>query len=307
MIGAAAANLGPSGQPQRRSWFSERAGFSRTPRLRNRSLPLLALAAACAALPALASEPTPWGIGFQPAASPVKVAVENLHNLLLVIITAITLFVMALLAYVVWRFDAKKNPTPSQTSHNTTLEVAWTVIPVLILVVIAVPSFRLIYFQDRTPNADITVNVTAHQWYWSYAYPDSADLKFESRMLPREEIKPGQRWLLEVDNELVVPAGKNVRVLITSNDVIHSWFIPALGVQRYGIPGRTIETWFKADRPGTFYGQCNQICGIQHAYMPAVVRAVPEAEFTAWLEEAKKKFAANGNQPLRLAAAPAGN
>jgi cytochrome c oxidase subunit 2 len=275
------------------------------PKLKLAAIALAGLAAATLTTAALAAEPVPWGLGMQPAASPVKAAIGSLHDLLLVIITLITLFVLGLLAYVVWRFDARRNPTPSRTSHNTLLEVAWTAIPVLILVVIAVPSFRLIYFQDRAQQADMTVNVVAHQWYWSYGYPDQADLRFDSRMLPREEIKPGQRWLLEVDNEMVVPAGKNIRVLVTSNDVIHSWFIPALGVQKYGIPGRTIETWFRADRPGTYYGQCNQICGIQHAYMPAVVRAVPEAEFTAWLEEAKRKFAANGHQPLRLAAAAA--
>ncbi len=267
---------------------------------------LAVLGAGLLAWPALATEPVPWGIGMQAPASPVKLAIENLHHLLMVIITVITLFVIALLAYVVWRFNAKKNPTPSRTAHNTLLEVAWTVIPVLILVVIAVPSFRLVYFQDRAHDADMTIKVTAHQWYWSYAYPDSADLAFDSRMVPVEDLKPGQRRLLEVDNELVVPAGKTVRVLITSTDVIHSWLIPSLGVQRYGIPGRTIETWFKADRPGTYYGQCNQICGTNHAYMPAVVRAVPEAEYNAWLEEAKKKFAANGGAPLRLAEADLG-
>ena len=266
-------------------------------------LALVVAAGGLRALPAMAAAPVPWGIGMQPAASPVKHLIENLHNLLLVIITIITLFVLGLLAYVIWRFDAKKNPAPSRTSHNTILEVAWTVIPVLILVVIAIPSFRLVYFQDRAQNADMTIKVTARQWYWHYTYPDSADLNFDSRLLPREELKPGQRWLLEVDNELVVPAGKQIRVLTTSDDVIHSWFIPSLGVQRYGIQGRTIETWFMAERPGTYYGQCNQICGTQHAYMPIVVRAVPEAEFTAWLEEAKKKFAANGATPLQLAAA----
>jgi cytochrome c oxidase subunit II len=245
-----------------------------------------------------AAEPTNWAIGLQESASPVKTLIESLHDLLLVIITVITLFVLGLLAYVVWKFDAKKNPTPSRTSHNTLLEVAWTVIPVLILVVIAVPSFRLLYFQDRAQTTDLTVKVTGHQWYWSYEYQDQASLKFDSRMVPTDELRPGQRRLLEVDNELVVPVGKNVRLLVTGTDVIHSYFMPSLGVQKYAIPGRTIETWFRVDRPGTYYGQCNQICGTQHAYMPSVVRAVPEAEFTAWVEEAKKKFAANGGDPL---------
>lgn len=258
-----------------------------------RCLPILAAAAiATLAAPALAAEPVPWGLGMQPSASPVKVMIQSLHDTLLVIITLITLFVLGLLAYVVWRFDAKKNPTPSTTSHNTTLEVAWTVIPVLILVVIAIPSFRLIYFQDRAQNADMTVKVVARQWYWHYQYPDHDNLAFDSRMIPEGDLRPGQRRLLEVDNEMVVPAGKTVRVLVTSDDVIHSWFIPALGVQKYGIAGRTIETWFRADQPGTYYGQCNQICGTMHAYMPAVVRVVPQAEFDTWLADARRRHAA---------------
>lgn len=258
-----------------------------------RSLPFVAAAALAAfAAPALAAAPEPWGLGMQPSASPVKVMIQSLHDTLLVIITLITLFVLGLLAYVVWRFDAKKNPNPSQTSHNTTLEVAWTVIPVLILVVIAIPSFRLIYYQDRAQNADMTVKVVARQWYWHYQYPDHDNLAFDSRMIPDNELRPGQRRLLDVDNEMVVPAGKTVRVLVTSDDVIHSWFIPALGVQKYGIAGRTIETWFRVDQPGTYYGQCNQICGSMHAYMPAVVRVVPQAEFDTWLADARRRHAA---------------
>lgn len=262
------------------------------------------LAAALLALPtiALAAEPVNWGLGMQAAASPVKEMIGDLHDLLLVIITVITLFVLALMAYTVWKFDAKKNANPSRTSHNTLLEVAWTVIPVLILVVIAIPSFRLLYFQDRAQTTDLTVKVTGRQWYWSYEYQDQDGLKFDSRMVPIEDLRPGQRRLLEVDNELVVPVGKNVRVLVTGTDVIHSWFMPALGVQKYAIPGRTIETWFRVDRPGVYYGQCNQICGTQHAYMPSVVRAVPEAEFAAWVEEAKKKFAAREATPVQVAA-----
>lgn len=266
----------------------------------------LALAGSAAlglALPALATEPVPWGIGMQPAAGPQMAGITRMHDFMQVIIFAICIFVMGLAAYIIWRFNAKRNPTPSTTSHNTPLEVVWTVVPILILVSIAVPGFRLLYYQDRAADADLTVKVTAHQWYWSYAYPDADDLTFDSRMIPEDELKPGQRRLLEVDNQLVVPAGKTVRVLITSGDVIHSWLVPSLGVQRYGIPGRTAETWFRADQPGTYYGQCNQICGTNHAFMPAVVRAVPEAEFQTWLEAAKKEFAANGGAPLRLAAA----
>ena len=213
-----------------------------------------------------------------------------MHNLVLVIITVITLFVGGLLIWVMWRYHATRNPVPTRTAHNTVLEIAWTVIPVLILVVIAIPSFRLVYYEDRTRDADLTIKVTGHQWYWQYTYPDKNNLDFTSYIVPDDQLKPGQLRLLEVDNELVVPVGKNIRVLQTSTDVIHSWFVPALGVQRYAIPGRTIETWFRADKAGTIYGECNQICGTNHSRMPIVVRAVPEQEFNAWLAEAKTKF-----------------
>jgi len=213
------------------------------------------------------------------------------------------LFVAGLLVWVMWRYNAKRNPSPTRTSHNTVLEIAWTVIPVLILVVMAIPSFRLVYYEDRTRDPELTVKVTAHQWYWEYTYPDNDNINFSSYIIPDDQLKPGQMRLLEVDNQLVVPVGKNIRVLQTSTDVIHSWFIPALGVQRYAIPGRTIETWFKADRPGTFYGECNQICGTNHSRMPIVVRAVPEQEFTAWLAEVKTKFSDAGPRPPMIAAA----
>jgi cytochrome c oxidase subunit 2 len=247
--------------------------------------------------------PVPWGMGMQASASPVKDRIHSLHNFLLVIITLITIFVLALLTYVVVRFRAQRNPVPSRTAHNTTLEVIWTVVPVLILVAIAVPSFRLLYFMDRAKEPDMTLKVTAFQWAWEYEYPDHDGIKFESYMIPTEELRPGQLRLLDVDNEVVVPAGKDIRVLVTSRDVIHSLFVPALGVQKYGIPGRTLETWFRADRPGVYYGQCNQICGVNHAFMPVVIRAVPEAEFTAWVEEAKRRFANDNTRPLPLVAA----
>jgi cytochrome c oxidase subunit 2 len=240
---------------------------------------------------AFAQVPKPWQMNLQAAHSPVAESVASLNSLVLWIITAITVFVAGLLAYVVFRYNRKKNPTPSRVSHNTTLEVAWTLIPVLILVVIAIPSFRLVYLEDRTHAADITIKVTGHQWYWEYDYADTAKINFASRMIPNEEIKAGQLRLLDVDNQLVVPAGKNVRVLATSGDVIHSWFIPSLGVQRYAIPGRIIETWFRVNEPGTYYGECNQICGTQHSGMPISIKALPEAEFQAWLAGAKTKFA----------------
>ncbi len=259
-------------------------------------LALAALGGVAFASAAAASDigaPVAGGLGMQAAASSVKERVHDLHTLLLVIITAITLFVLALMAYVVWRFRAERNPNPSTTSHNTLLEVAWTVIPVLILVVIAIPSFRLLYYMDRTHEPDLTVKVTGFQWAWEYEYLDADGLKFESYMLPAEQaVEEGRKRLLDVDEELVLPVGKNIRILTTSRDVIHSFFIPSLGVQKYNIPGRVLETWVRIDRPGVYYGQCNQICGVNHAFMPIAVRAVPEAEFTAWLEQAKRRFAA---------------
>jgi cytochrome c oxidase subunit 2 len=247
--------------------------------------------------------PRPWEMNLQPAFGPVKAEQIWLHNFVLVIITLITLFVGALLVWVMWRYNAKRNPVPTRTAHNTVLEILWTVLPVLILVLMAIPSFRLVYYEDRTHDADLTIKVTGHQWYWEYTYPDNNNIDFSSYIIPDDQLKPGQPRLLTVDNPLVVPVGKNIRVLETSTDVIHSWFIPPLGVQRYAIPGRTIETWFRVDKPGTFYGECNQICGKDHSRMPIVVHAVPEQEFSAWLTEAKTKFSDAAPGSERFAAA----
>jgi cytochrome c oxidase subunit II len=251
--------------------------------------------------------PRPWEIGMQPAGGPVKAQIIDLHNLVLVIITLITLFVGGLLIWVVVRYNAKRHPVPNQTSHNTFLEVAWTVIPILILVIIAIPSFRLVYYEDRAQDPALTVKVVGHQWYWEYQYPDNGNIDFSSYIVPDDQLKPGQLRLLTVDNDLVVPAGKDIRVLTTSSDVIHSFFVPSLGVQRYAIPGRVIETWFRADRPGIYIGECNQICGTNHSRMPIVVRAVTPEEFTAWLAQAKQKYAAAGSPastPARAADKP---
>ncbi len=237
--------------------------------------------------------PHPWQIWAQAPGSPVAERADSLHLVVVWIITIITIFVAGLLAWVCYRYSAKRNPVPSQTSHNTLLEVAWTLIPVLILVGIAIPSFRLVYFEDRTAAADMTIKVTGHQWYWEYTYPDAGGLDFSSYVVPSDQLKPGQLRLLEVDNQVVVPAGKNIRILTTSADVIHSFFIPSLGVQRYAIPGRIIETWFRVDHPGVYYGECNQICGTNHSAMPIAIHAVTEAEYAAWLVDAKKKFAVN--------------
>jgi cytochrome c oxidase subunit 2 len=259
-----------------------------------------------------AAEPHPWQLGMQPPATPVKDRLNAFHNELLVIICLITVFVLGLLLYVMVRFSARRNPVPTQTSHNPLIEILWTVIPVLILVVIAIPSFKLMYFMDRVPNADMTIKVTGHQWYWSYEYPDQK-IGFDSNMVAEKDLKPDQKRLLDVDNPLVVPANTNVRVLITSTDVIHSWFIPSFGVQEYAVIGRNNESWFNVDRPGTYYGECNQICGINHSRMPIKIVALAKPDFDKWLGEAKQKFAiaapgdaAPERSPALVAAASSG-
>ncbi len=236
---------------------------------------------------ALAQAPKPWEMDMQPGFSPVKRDIIGLHDFVLVIITLITLLVGALLVWVLYRYNAKRNPEPSRTSHNTLIEVLWTVLPILILVIIAIPSFRLVYYEDRTHDPALTIKVTAHQWYREYGYPDQGGLDIESRIIPDSQIKPGQMRLLEVDNPLVVPVGKDIRILTTSTDVIHSFFIPSLGVQRYAIPGRSIETWVRVEKPGRYYGECNQVCGMNHSQMPIVVEALSETDFKAWAAKAK--------------------
>ena len=262
---------------------------------------LLAAAIMLAGADALANVPKPWEMGMQPAANELKARIIDLHNLVLIIITLITIFVGALMVWVMVRYNATRNPVPSTTSHNTTIEVLWTVIPVLILVVMAIPSFRLVYYLDHTPDPDMTIKVTAHQWYWEYGYPEAGELAIESRMIRDEDLKPGQLRLLEVDNQLVVPVGKKIRILTNSVDVIHSFFIPSLGVQRYAIPGRTIETWMTVDKPGVYYGQCNQICGVDHSRMPIAVKAVTQDEYKAWLGQAKKAALTDPSQRRVLA------
>lgn len=269
------------------------------------------LMAVMAATPAFAQgmvgAPHAWGMGLQEAGGPIKEAIHHFNNLVFAIIAVITIVVLALLAWCVWRFRASANPTPSTTSHNTLLEVAWTVVPVVILLVIAIPSFRLIYYEDRTPNADITITVQGRQWYWHYAYPDHGNFAFDSYPIPEDQLPPERRHLyrLAVDNELVIPIGANVRVLTQGYDVIHSFFVPALGVQRYTIPGRALETWMRADREGVFYGQCNQICGTNHWFMPIAVRAVSREDFDKWVAEARTRFARGPEPAAPALAAPA--
>ena len=236
-------------------------------------------------------QPSPWQIGLQQSASPVMGDIVWFHDFLLYIITAITAFVLALLVIVIVRFNARANPVPSRTTHNTLIEIAWTIIPIVILMVIAVPSFKLLFFQLNIPAADLTVKATGKQWYWSYNYPDNGQIEFDSLMLKEGERKEGQPRLLAVDNEMVVPVNKIVRVITTGADVIHSFAVPSFGIKIDAVPGRINETWFKATREGVYYGQCSELCGKDHAYMPIAVHVVSEQAFAAWLEEAKKKYA----------------
>ncbi len=244
--------------------------------------------------PASAAAPTPWQMGFQPAATPIMRELTELHDLLLVIITLITLLVLGLLIYVVWRFGEKRNPTPSRTSHNTLVEILWTVVPVLILVVIAVPSFALLYNSDVIPKADMTIKATGHQWYWEYQYPDHGEFSFDSNIIEAEDLKSGQKRLLEVDNRIVVPVNKTVRVIVTAapDGVLHAWAVPAFGVKIDAVPGRLNETWFRAEREGSYYGQCSELCGVRHGFMPIRVDVVSEDAFRAWLVKARQEHAA---------------
>ena len=240
----------------------------------------------------LLGHPVPWEIGLQPGYSPVKRDIIALNDMVLWIIIAITILVAALLVWVMWRYSAKRNPHPTLTAHNTFLEIAWTLIPILILVVIAIPSFRLVFFENNTAHPKLIVNVTGHQWYWEYSYPNAKGLDFISAIVPGDKLKAGEARLLTASNPLVLPVGENVRFLISSADVIHSFFIPALGVQRYAIPGRTIQTWVRIDKPGVYEGECNQICGTNHSRMPIDIVAVTPAQFKAWQAAAAKQASA---------------
>ncbi len=265
------------------------------------SVTIIAAGAALAAT----GQPEPWQIGLQPGATPVMDDIVWFHNFLLYLITAITIFVLVLLVIVAVKFNARSNPVPTRTTHNTTIEVIWTVVPVLILVTIAVPSFRLLFYQLNIPKADVTVKATGKQWFWSYSYPDSK-FEFDSLMVQTKDLKPGQPRLLAVDNEMVVPVNKVVRVLTTGADVIHSFAIPSFGIKIDAIPGRINETWFKAEREGMYYGQCSELCGKDHAFMPIAIRVVNDRDYTAWREQAKKKYATDDSvRPTAIAAAGA--
>ena len=240
---------------------------------------------------AFANQPKDWQLGFQKAASQGMKDIVLFHDyMLLPIISAITVFVLFLLLYTCVRYRASKNKVASTTSHNTTIEVLWTLIPCLILIVMAVPSFKVLYSQDTIPKADVTIKAVGYQWYWGYEYPDE-NIIFDSYMVEEKDLKENQPRLLTVDNEIYVPVNKVVKVMITANDVLHAWALPSFGVKRDAVPGRINETWFKADKTGTYYGQCSELCGIKHAFMPITVNVVSEDEYNQWLEEAKVKFA----------------
>lgn len=253
-------------------------------------------------------QPTDKQIGMQDAVTPISRQIHQFYDLVNMIIIAITIFVLILMLYVMFRFNSKANPTPSRTTHNTLLEVAWTVLPIMILVVIAVPSFRLLNAQYTYPKPDLTLKATGYQWYWSHEYPDQGGFSFDSVMLSPDEVKaanaagiPAPRNLA-VDNEVVVPVNKNVHVLVTAGDVLHNWTIPAFGSKVDAVPGRLNATWFRAEKTGVFYGQCSELCGKDHAFMPIAVRVVDDATFAEWSGAMKAKDKKKAKEILKRVA-----
>lgn len=239
---------------------------------------------------AMAGEPKPWGIGLQEAATPVKREVHEFHNLLMVIITGIVVVVLGLLLFVMFRYNEKANPEPSKVTHNALIEVIWTVVPVCILLVIALPSFKVLYFMDRVADPDMTLEVTGYQWGWSYKYPDHGDIEFNADMIQPEDMAEyfpngDGRRLLETYNPVVLPTNKNIEILVTArpNDVIHSWAMPAFGIKKDAVPGRLNHTWANIEKSGVYFGQCSEICGESHAFMPISIYAVPEEDFNSWV------------------------
>jgi cytochrome c oxidase subunit II len=247
---------------------------------------------------ASAAQPVPWQLGLQPAASPVMGQLVSLHDLLLWIITLVSIFVLVLLLYVCFRYRASRNANPSRRTHHTLLEITWTALPVLILVVIAIPSFKLLYYMDRAHEPEMTIKAVGHQWYWSYEYPDDGDFAFDAYLVADEDLQEGQLRLLTTDNAVVLPVETDIRVLITATDVLHSWAVPAFGVKTDAVPGRINETWVRIEEPGMYYGQCSELCGDYHGFMPIMIRAVSKEEFDAWAQQAQEQFARAGNVEL---------
>ena len=261
-------------------------------------------------LPATAQQPQPWQLGFQEPHSPIMAQMDSFHDFLLWIIFAISIFVLALLLYTIIRFREKANPNPTKTTHNTLIEILWTVIPVVILFVIGFFSLPLLYATDDVTDADLTIKVIGRQWYWSYEYPDHGDFTFDAFIVEDEDLKPGQPRLLAADENLVLPVGKKIRVLVTSSDVLHAFAMPALGAKVDAVPGRTNETWFLIDEPGMYYGQCSELCGGGHAFMPLAIEALPEAEFNDWVAKAQVRFGDSDgyrmNRPIQITRNDAG-
>lgn len=250
-------------------------------------------------------QPSPWQLGMQTPVTESAIFLNNMHDGVNIVIALISLFVLALLIIVIFRFNEKSNPVPSKTTHHTGLEIAWTLIPALILVGISIPSFRLLKMQVELPTADITVKAVGHQWYWSYEYPQDQDggFGYDSYMLdPEGAKKANQPNLLAVDNELVLPAGKTVVVQVVGQDVIHNFAVPSFGIRMDAVPGRLNQTWFKTDVEGLYYGQCSRLCGANHAFMPIAVRIVSPEKYAAWLVDAKKKYAEIDAKPVKVAA-----
>jgi cytochrome c oxidase subunit II len=255
---------------------------------------------------ALAQMPHEYQVNLQPPATPVMDRLYDFHTLLVWIISVISVFVLGLLLYVIIRFRESRNPVPSRTTHHTLVEVVWTVMPVLILVLIAIPSLRILYYSDRVETADMTIKAVGHQWYWSYEYPDHGNFTFDSLIKPAEELAAGEPRLLATDTHVVLPVDTTIRVLITADDVLHAWAMPSFGVKRDAVPGRINESWIRIEREGVYYGQCSELCGKDHAFMPIAVEAVSKEKFQQWVTEAQSKFAkVDGTpQPAIAAAAP---
>jgi len=242
-------------------------------------------------------QPTPWQMGLQDSASPIMDDISSFNTFLTWVTTAIAVFVLVLLGIIIVRFNARRNPVPSRTTHNTPLEIIWTIVPVIILVLIAVPSFRLLFLELDVPKPDLTVKATGKQWFWSYSYPDNGNFEFDSLAVAEKDLKAGQPRLLTVDNEMVVPVNKVVHVLVTGADVIHSFTVPSFGIRIDAVPGRLNETWFKATKEGMFYGQCSELCGKDHSFMPIAVKVVDENAFNTWASAAKQKYADTDSAP----------
>ena len=246
----------------------------------------------------------PWQMWFQPAASPVMERIIEFHNFIFIIEVSIVVLVLVLMGYIIIRFNAKSNPVPSKTTHNTILEVAWTAVPLLLVIIIAVPSLKLLYYADRIEEGEMTLKVIGNQWYWSYEYPDHGAFAFDSIIIEDENLEPGQPRLLSVDNSVVLPAETNIRLLFTSADVIHNWAVPSLGLKLDAVPGRVNESWVRINSEGDYYGMCSELCGVNHGFMPVHIKAVSKADFAAWVEQAKQEFAGeNSNAGVRVAKA----